>query len=102
MKILQILTQYGTRSLDRTFSYLYAGKKAVAPRYRVRINFNGHPAMGFILGIVETDKTPKELEEENDALRARLGMEARHVRRVEFGNPDGIIGTPARSASGKD
>ena len=44
----------------------------------------------------------KELEEENDALRARLGMEARHVRRVEFGNPDGIIGTPARSASGKD
>ena len=36
------------------------------------------------------------------ALRARLGMEARHVRRVEFGNPDGIIGTPARSASGKD
>jgi len=44
----------------------------------------------------------KELEEENDALRARLGMEARHVRRVEFGNPDGIIGTPASSVSGKD
>ena len=44
----------------------------------------------------------KELEEENDALRARLGMEARHVRRVEFGNPDGIIGTPARSVSAKD
>ncbi len=44
----------------------------------------------------------KELEEENDALRARLGMEARHVRRVEFGNPDGIIGMPASSVSGKD
>jgi hypothetical protein len=44
----------------------------------------------------------KELEEENDALRARLGMEARHVRRVEFGNPDGIIGTSASSVSGKD
>ena len=43
----------------------------------------------------------KELEEENDTLRARLGMEARHVRRVEFGNPDGIIGTPARSVTGK-
>jgi primosomal protein N' (replication factor Y) len=65
VKILQILTQYGTRSLDRTFSYLYDGKKAVAPRYRVTINFNGHPAMGFIMGIVETDKTPKELEIEN-------------------------------------
>ncbi len=44
----------------------------------------------------------KELEEENDALRTRLGMEARHVRRVEFGNPDGIIGASASSVSGKD
>jgi len=33
----------------------------------------------------------KELEDENDALRARLGMEARAIKRVEFGNPDGII-----------
>ena len=41
----------------------------------------------------------KELEEENDALRARLGMEARHVKRVEFGNPDGIIRIPEDSIS---
>ena len=33
----------------------------------------------------------RELEEENAELRARLGMEARHEKRVEFGNPDGII-----------
>ena len=41
----------------------------------------------------------KELEDENDALRARLGMEARHVKRVEFGNPDGIIRIPEDSIS---
>ena len=41
----------------------------------------------------------KELEEENDALRARLGMEARHVKRVEYGNPDGIIRIPEDTLS---
>ncbi len=33
----------------------------------------------------------RELEQENAELRARLGMEARHEKRVEYGNPDGII-----------
>lgn len=65
MKILEILTEYGTRSLDRTFSYIYQGKKDVKPRFRVKINFNGHLAMGLIISIAETDKTPKQLEEEN-------------------------------------
>ena len=41
----------------------------------------------------------KELEQENAELRARLGMEARHVKRVEFGNPDGIIRIPEDSLS---
>ena len=33
----------------------------------------------------------RELEQENAELRAQLGMEARREKRVEFGNPDGII-----------
>ena len=41
----------------------------------------------------------RELEQENDALRARLGMEARHVKRVEYGNPDGIIRIPEDTLS---
>lgn len=65
MLILDVLTQYGTRSLDRTFSYLYFGKKKVEERFRVKINFNGHFAMGFVLKIHPSEKTPKELEEEN-------------------------------------
>lgn len=41
----------------------------------------------------------RELEKENAELRARLGMEARHEKRVEFGNPDGIIGIPEDTVS---
>ena len=41
----------------------------------------------------------RELEQENAELRARLGMEARHEKRVEFGNPDGIIRIPEDSIS---
>ena len=41
----------------------------------------------------------RELEQENTELRARLGMEARHEKRVEFGNPDGIIRIPEDTLS---
>ena len=41
----------------------------------------------------------RELEQENAELRARLGMEARHEKRVEFGNPDGIIRIPEDTIS---
>jgi len=41
----------------------------------------------------------RELEQENAELRARLGMEARHEKRVEYGNPDGIIGVPEDTLS---
>ena len=64
MVILQVLTQYGNRSLDRTFSYLYFGQKKVGERYRVRIDFAGHFAMGFVMKIIPSEKTPAELEQE--------------------------------------
>jgi ParB/RepB/Spo0J family partition protein len=41
----------------------------------------------------------RELEQENAELRARLGMEERHEKRVEFGNPDGIIRIPEDTLS---
>ena len=44
----------------------------------------------------------REMEKENAELRARLGMEARHVKRVEFGNPDGVIRIPSDSVSAKN
>ncbi len=65
MKILDVLTEYGARSLDRTFSYLYLGEREIAPRYRVKIDFNGHLAMGFVLAVHETAKSKAQLTEEN-------------------------------------
>ncbi len=65
MKIIEVLTEYGTRSLDRTFSYIYKGKKELGPRFRIKINFNGHLAMGFVLSAIETDKDEEILEKEN-------------------------------------
>ncbi len=65
MLILDVLTQYGSQSLDRTFTYLYDGAKKVGPRFRVIINFNGRSAMGFVLASSETGKSPEELEKEN-------------------------------------
>ncbi len=65
MKILEVLTEYGARSLDRTFSYIYKGKKDIGPRFRVKINFNGHIVMGFILSSTESDKNEEELAKIN-------------------------------------
>lgn len=65
MLILDVLTQYGARALDRSFSYLYEGPKRVEPRFRVLIDFNGRPIMGFVTGIAKSDLTSAEIEEKN-------------------------------------
>lgn len=65
MLILDVLTQYGARALDRTFSYLYDGPKKVEPRFRVLIDFNGRPIMGFVTGVAETKLSEEELEAKN-------------------------------------
>lgn len=65
MLILDVLTQYSSQSLDKTFTYLYDGKKKVGPRFRVLINFNGRPAMGFVLSCNETNKSAETLKKEN-------------------------------------
>ena len=65
MKILEVLTQYGSRQLDHTFSYAYLGKKNIAPNFRVKIDFNGHLAMGLVISAREESKSLSELEKEN-------------------------------------
>jgi len=65
VKILDVLTEYGTRSLDRTFSYAYVGTKPIGPRYRIKINFNGHLAMGFVIQVRETQDSPEQFEARN-------------------------------------
>ncbi len=65
MRILEVLTEYGTRSLDRTFSYIYKGERNIGPRFRIKIDFHGHQAMGFVLSSEFCEKSEEELEKEN-------------------------------------
>lgn len=62
--ILEVLTEYGSVALDRTFSYLYDGKKSVGPRFRVLIPFRTKTIVGFVMNIETTSLNEEELEKE--------------------------------------
>ena len=62
MKILYVLVEYGSTSLDRTFSYLYDGDKPIGKWYRVSIKFNNRSIIGFVTNVVETSQSEQELE----------------------------------------
>lgn len=62
MKVVEVLTEYGTRSLDRTFTYLYDGKKALRERFRVQVSFGPKKVVGFALRVRETGLTKDALE----------------------------------------
>ena len=64
MLILEVLTEYGSVALDRTFSYLYDGKKAVGPRFRVLIPFRTKTIVGFVMRVETTSLSEEELEKE--------------------------------------
>ena len=65
MKIIEVLIEYGTYSLDRPFSYLYDGEKTISNGMRVLLNFNRREIVGYVLNVKETDKTKEELEQES-------------------------------------
>ena len=65
MQIVEVLIEYARHSLNRPFSYIYNGKKKIAPGYRVLINFNNREIVGYVVDIKETNKTKDELEKES-------------------------------------
>lgn len=64
MKIIEVLIEYASHSLDRPFSYAYKGDKRVDTGFRVLINFNNRELVGYVLSVKQTDKSIKELENE--------------------------------------
>ena len=64
MKLLEILIEHASHSLDRPFSYAYNGKKKVGVGFRVLIKFNSKELVGYVIGVNETSKTLEEIEEE--------------------------------------
>jgi len=75
VKIVEVLTEYGTLSLNRAFSYLYDGEKRIGERFRVRVSFGPKKVIGFVLKISDTDKTPEELEKERGFAFKKLNEE---------------------------
>lgn len=65
MRIVEILIEYASHTLDRPFSYLYDGNKKLGPGFRVLVNFNRRPLVGYVLSIKETTLTQDELEEQS-------------------------------------
>ena len=64
MKIIELLIEHSNYSLNRPFSYVYFGTKAVERGYRVLVNFNHQELVGYVISVKETNKTVSELENE--------------------------------------
>ena len=64
MKIIELLIERNSYSLNRPFSYLYNGKKKVGEGFRVLVNFNNQELVGYVTKVSETNKNKEELEEE--------------------------------------
>ena len=67
MKILDVLVEYITKSLDKTFSYLYDGDIKVEKGYRVLISFGEGKKIivGFVTKVTETTQSEEELSKIN-------------------------------------
>ncbi len=64
MKIVEVLTEYGTMSLNRTFTYLYDGKKKIGERFRVHISFGPQNVIGFVVKVIDSEKDKETIEKE--------------------------------------
>lgn len=64
MRIIEVLIEYASHTLDRPFSYLYSGAKKILPGERVLLSFNNRELVGYVLSVQERDISIPLLEEE--------------------------------------
>ena len=65
MKVVEVLIEYASLSLDRPFSYVYNGKKNIQKGFRVLVNFHNKEIVGYVLTVKESIKTKEQLEDES-------------------------------------
>lgn len=75
MKLLQILIEHASHSLDRPFSYAYKGDKKIDVGFRVLVNFNSSELVGYVIECEETSKNIEQLEDE-------LGFEISEIQDI--------------------
>lgn len=64
MKIIELLIEHNSYSLNRPFSYLYNGNKKVDVGFRVLVKFNTQELVGYVISVKDTNKDQKQLSEE--------------------------------------
>ncbi len=64
MKIVNLLIEYTSHSLDRPFLYAYNLDKPIDKGYRVIVPFNKKQLVGYVLNVEETSKDLSLIEEE--------------------------------------
>ena len=64
MKIIELLIEHNSYSLNRPFSYLYSGDKLVDRGFRVLVKFNNQELVGYVLSVRTTNQSKEEVEDE--------------------------------------
>ncbi len=64
MKIIELLIEHNTLTLDRPFTYVYSGDKNVVSGVRVLIDFHHQELVGYVTSCKDTDLSKEELEQE--------------------------------------
>ena len=65
MQIVKVLIEYANRTLNRPFSYFYKGSIKIQKGVRVLVNFNHRDIVGYVIDVVETNKSVQEIESES-------------------------------------
>ena len=64
MKIVSVLIEHATLSLDRPFTYLYEGEKTLRKGMRVFVRFGNQDVVGYIEGVQETSLSKQDIDEQ--------------------------------------
>lgn len=66
MKIIDVLIERKSSSLNTPFSYLYDGEEDIKKGMRVYISFNSSKLVGFVINVRDTNLNKEELEQDSD------------------------------------
>lgn len=64
IRIVELLIEYSTLSLNRPFTYIYLKDKLIDRGFRVLVEFNTRKIVGYVLKVEATNKTKEQLQED--------------------------------------
>lgn len=62
IRILEVLIEYSSAELDRTFFYAYSGKNEIQTGVRVLVDFHHREVVGYVMNVVPFNGTLEEYE----------------------------------------